>query len=161
MRKEKIIINNTDFEFFFDERLNMWRIIENSSIIEGYTIDIEIDLKNQEESFEIVQISLFVEYLKSNREIICLNVNDAKVVLLGLFQTLYKNTFDQEVLNNIDFNFVGIDYKGYSKTYPGKFKYDFQFYPFYKKDQYRDIGAFLWRAFFRDRLLLGVYSDTQ
>lgn len=161
MKKEKIIVNNSDFEFFFDERLNMWRIIENPNIIEGYTLDIEIDLKNQEESFDITQISSFVEYIKSNQEIIYQNINDAKFVLLSFFQTLYRNTFDKEVLNNIDFNFVGIDYKGHSKTYPEKFRYDFQLYPFYKNDQYKDIGAFLWKAFFRDRFLLGVYADTQ
>lgn len=161
MKKESIKVTNREFEFFLDERLNMWRIIENPNIIDGYTVDIEIDLKNQEESFDITQISPFIDYVMINKELIYRNVNDAKVVLLGLFQTLYKNTFDQEILDNIDFNFVGIDYKGYSKTYPEKFKYDFQFFPFYKKDQLKDIGAFLWKAFFRDRLLLGVYSDTQ
>lgn len=89
------------------------------------------------------------------------NISDAKEVLLALFKTIYKNTFDDEILENIDFNFVGIDFKGFSQNYQDKFNYDFQFFPFYKKDQYKDIGAFLWKAFFRDRLLLGVYSDTQ
>lgn len=161
MRKEIVTVNNVEFEFFFDERLNMWRTIENSNIIDGYHIDIEIDLKNQKESFYITEIISFMEYLKSNAEIVNRNVNDSKIVLRSLFQTLYKNIFSQEVLDNIDFNFVGIDYKGYSENYPEKFEYDLQFFPFYKKDQYRDIGAFLWKAFFRDKLLLGVYSDTQ
>lgn len=161
MKKEKITINTNDFEFFFDDRLNMWRILENENIIRGYTLDIEIDLKNQNDEFELPQISLFLEYLHSNKEIMLENVNRAKVVLLALFQIIYKDTFDKEILDNIDFNFVGIDFKGYSQNHQGKFDYDFQFFPFYKNDPHKDIGTFLWKAFFRDRILLGVYSDIQ
>lgn len=161
MIKEIIAVNSNDFEIFFDERLNMWRIIESKDIITNYTLDIEIDLKNLNGEFEISQIAPFLEYIQSNKEIMYKNISDAKEVLLALFKTIYKNTFDDEILENIDFNFVGIDFKGFSQNYQDKFNYDFQFFPFYKKDQYKDIGAFLWKAFFRDRLLLGVYSDTQ
>ena len=160
MQKENFLVNNIEFEFFFDERLNMWRIIENENIISGYKLDIEVDLKNLDEKFEIFQISSFLEYIQLNNEAITKNINNAKIVLQSLFQTVYNDTFENEILDNIDFNFVGIDYKGYSQNYQSKFDYDFQFFPFYKNDKYKDIGSFLWKAFFRDRVLLGVYSDT-
>ncbi|HRG53183.1 MAG TPA: hypothetical protein PLL00_10135 [Bacteroidia bacterium] len=160
--KKRITVNSIDFEFFFDERLNMWRILENKNVLDGFTLDIEIDLKNfKQKDFEMAQIQSFLEYLHKNKSIIDRNLEDAKKVLLSFFQKLYANVFDKDVLENIDFNFVGIDFKGYSGNYNNMFEYDFQFFPYYIKDTDKDIGTFLWKAMFRNGLLLGVYSDTQ
>ena len=103
--KKRITVNSIDFEFFFDERLNMWRILENKNVLDGFTLDIEIDLENfKQKDFEMAQIQSFLEYLHKNKSIIDRNLEDAKKVLLSFFQKLYGNVFDKEVLENIDFN---------------------------------------------------------
>jgi len=63
--------------------------------------------------------------------------------------------------DHIEFKLTGIDYHGSCKVVNMEncFVYDLFFFPFYKKGPLRDIGSFVWRANFRDTLLLGVYCD--
>ena len=161
MKKHKIIIYNIEYEFYFDERLEMWRINENKNIHKGFILDIEIVLKNfNSEINMLIELESFLKYIIDNSKIVEKNINDARKVLLALFITIYEKTYSEEVLNKIEFNFVGIDFKGHCTLYKSKYKFDFQFFPRYNKDPNKDIGSFLWKALFRDQLLLGVYSDT-
>ena len=66
MEKKKIVTNNTEYEFFYDESLNMWRILENPNFIEGYSIDMEIELTNFVGGVDWQKIVGFIELLQNN-----------------------------------------------------------------------------------------------
>jgi hypothetical protein len=161
MEMKIIEVNNVEYEFFFDEDLNMWRITDNPNFIEGFSIDMEIELSNFVGGIEWQKTVKFIELLRTNNPLFIERVNDAKIVLKSLFATINKKTYDVNFLNHIEFYLSGIDFKGTCKiaNLEEKFEYDCFFFPQYATDPYHDIGSFVWRANFRDTLLLGVYCD--
>lgn len=161
MEKKKIVTNNTEYEFFYDENLNMWRILENPNFIEGYSVDMEIELTNFVGGIDWQKTVGFIELLRNNNSLLIERITDAKIVLKSLFATINKKSYDADFLNYIEFNLSGIDFKGNCKivNLEQQFEYDYFFFPQYTKDPYRDIGSFVWRANFRDMILLGVYCD--
>lgn len=161
MEKKRIIANNTEYEFFYDESLNMWRILENSNFIEGYSLDMEIELTNFVGGIDWGKTAGFIELLQSNNSLLIERIADAKKVLKSLFETINKKSYDADFFNYIEFNMSGIDFKGNCNivNLEQQFEYDFFFFPQYTKEPYRDIGSFVWSANFRDMLLLGVYCD--
>jgi hypothetical protein len=156
-----ITVNGIKYEFWFDERLNMWRILENRSLVDYYAIDVEIDLAHSGGIIDWDQIADFIEFITSSRQIVNDNITGAQFVLGSLFKTIYKGAFDDNFFNDVVFNLSGIDYKGLCKNINLKnsFEYDFFFFPQFKKNINEDISTYVWRANFRDTLLLGVYCD--
>jgi len=161
MKKKQIIVNGIEYDFLYDENLNMWRIIENPNFIEGNSIDMEIDLSNFANHLDWQEVGNFIESMKNNNPLYIERIDDAKQVLKALFQSINKKGYDSDFFNYIEFNLSGIDYKGNCKIVNMKyhFEYDYFFFPQYTKEPYRDIGSFVWRANFRDTLLLGVFCD--
>ncbi|WP_428225615.1 hypothetical protein [Flavobacterium sp.] len=161
MEKKKLNIKGIEYEFFYDERINMWRIIESPDFIEGQSIDLEIDLSNFTNPLDWLEVEKFIESMKNNNSLFIERIEDAKEVLKILFKTINKKSYDKNFYEDIEFNLSGIDFKGLCKNINlnDKFEYDYFFFPQYSKDPYRDIGSFVWRANFRDTLLLGVYCD--
>lgn len=156
-----ITVNDISYEFRFDERLNMWRMLENNSLVANCSIDLEIDLAHSGGIIDWGQISDFIEFLRSSREIINDNITGAQFVLGALFKAINKGAYEDDFFNDVVFGLSGIDYKGLSKNINLKnsFEYDLFFFPQYTKNIYEDIGSYVWRANFRDALLLGVYCD--
>lgn len=161
MEKKNITVNNTEFSFFYDENLNMWRIIESPNFIEGYSIDMEIDMENLTNPMNWKELERFIESMNNNNSLYKERVFDAQQVLKSLYKSINKNVYGNDFFDHIEFNLSGIDYKGNCKivNLEDRFIYDYFFFPQYTKDPYRDIGSFVWRANFRDTLLLGVYCD--
>jgi hypothetical protein len=161
MEKKKLNIKGSEYDFFYDERINMWRVIENSNFIEGQAIDLEIDLTNFTNQLDWKEVESFIESMRNNNLLCSESVEDAKEVLKSLFKSINKRVYDKDFFEYIEFNLSGIDFKGRCKNVNlgDKFEYDYFFFPQYTKEPYRDIGSFVWRANFRDTLLLGVYCD--
>ncbi|CAM3139365.1 hypothetical protein [Flavobacterium frigoris] len=161
MEIKKLTIKECEYSFIYDENQNMWRALENSNLIDGQTIDMEIDLANFNDSFDWQDVEKFIESLKNNNLLYLKRIEDAKAVLKTLFKVINKNGYDKEFFDYLDFNLSGIDFKGYCSNVnlKDKFEYDYFFFPQYSKDPYRDIGSFVWRSNFRDALLLGVSCD--
>jgi hypothetical protein len=161
MEKKVIVVNDIRYEFFFDENLNMWRIIENPNLINNLEIDLEIDLENLNGIIDWSHVIKFIEFILNNKSKLIERIEDAKNVLLALFKSINKDIYDDDFFNQIEFNLSGIDYKASCKivNMEDRFEYDYFFFPQNTKDPYRDIGSFVWRANFRDTLLLGVYCD--
>jgi hypothetical protein len=159
--KKEIIVNKNSFEFFFDENVNMWRLIENPNLIHNISIDIEIDLVNVGSEINWSDVQKFIEFLHENSIFMDECLNDSSSLLHSLFSSIYKKTYDNDFLKNITFTLSGIDFKGYSKNInlSNRFEYDYFFFPIDSKNPSNDIGSFVWRANFRDKLLLGVYCD--
>jgi len=159
--KKEIILNGIPYVFYFSEELNLWRVIESDKIISSHTIDLEIDLNNLKKNIDWNEIDSFISFLKSHNEKIIENIKDAEEVLLNLFKIIYKKSFTKEIKSNISFRLSGIDYKSYCRiiNMEKDFEYDFFFFPYNSKNEYQDIGSFVWRANFRNLLLLGVYCD--
>lgn len=161
MINKNISINGLDFDFIFYEHLNMWRIIESPNFITGYKIDIEIDLKYFTNGLDWDEITRFIQLLKDKMSLFTEGISESKRVLKCFFKSIYNNAYDNEFFHLIDFNLTGIDFRGNCtiKNLEQSFDFHFFFFPKYLKDPYKDIGAFTWRAIFRDTLLLGVYCD--
>lgn len=161
MERKKLNIKGIEYDFFYDEHNNMWRVIDNPNIIDGQSIDLEIDLVNFENQIDWEEVSKFIESVKNNNPLYSERIKDAKKVLNTLFNTINKEVYKDDFFEHIEFKLSGIDFKGYSKNINlrVKFEFDYFFFPQYLKDPYRDIGSFVWRANFRDTLLLGVYCD--
>lgn len=161
MENKKLNIQGVEYNFFYDEHLNMWRVIESPNFFDGQSIDMEIDLANINNSFDWQEVEKFIVSIKNNNSLCLERIEDAKAVLKTLFKTINKNGYDKDFFDYIEFNLSGIDFKGYCKNVNlgDKFEYDYFFFPQYSKDPYKDIGSFVWRANFRDALLLGVYCD--
>jgi hypothetical protein len=159
--KKAIIVNGNNFEFGYDENLRIWRILESPHIIDGLTIDVEIDMANVGDGMDWSQVVKFLDFLQNNKAKIVERIEDAKRVLVMLFRTINKDVYDHEFMRHLKFNVAGIDYKGLCKlaNMENYFEYDYFFFPQYELDRYRDIGSFIWRATFRDTLLLGVSCD--
>ena len=159
--KKSIIINGLNFEYFFDERVNSWRMIDSPDLIRGHTIDVEINLANFNEGLNWGDLEKFIKFILDNQSKHFQSIEDAKYVLHSFFKVVNKNSYDPDFFKAIDFNLSGIDYKGHSKniTLADSIEFDYFFFPVYTKDIYRDIGSFVWRANFRDNILLGVYCD--
>lgn len=159
MERRSIVRNGKSFEFFFDDHLNMWRLIESQFLINGYNIDLEIDLKKINHQLSWKEIEDFIDYLSLNKKVFE-NIADAEK-LLNVYFSIINKTYDVDFLKNVVFILSGIDYKGYCSNVNllDKFEYDLLFFPQYSKDPLRDIGSFVWRASFRDTLLLGVSCD--
>lgn len=159
MKKITIFKNDNSFEFFFDENLNMWRLIENQNLIPGYFIDLEIDLKFFSNNLSWNEVEEFFDFLffKMNSHN---NIKDSQQLLFSQFCIINKS-YDEALLKNIVFNISGINFKGYSKNVNllDKFEYDLFFYPQNIENPYQDIGSYVWKANFRENLLLGVYCD--
>jgi hypothetical protein len=161
MENKKLNIQGVEYDFFYDEHLNMWRVIENPNFFDGQFIDMEIDLANINNSFDWQEVEKFIVSIKNNNSFCLERMEDAKEVLKSLFKSINKGVYDKGFFEHIEFNLSGIDFKGYCKNVNlgDKFEYDYFFFPRYSKDPYKDIGSFVWRANFRDTLLLGVYCD--
>lgn len=159
--KKEILIDENNVEFFYDEDLNMWRLIETPHILEDTLIDFEIDLIHFENDVIWKDVENFIKIIKRDMNKNFKNIDDAKSILLILFQKIYANTFSSEILQNIDFTVSGIDYKGFCKNInlQDKYEYDYFFFPYCINDESRDVGTFVWRASFRDKLLFGVFCD--
>ncbi len=144
--KKIVIINTRNFEFFFDERLNMWRLIENSLIIENEVVDLEINLSILDSDLDWTDIENFLKSFRLDKHIVSKNINDAKSVLKHLFSIINKDAFSNDFLDEIDFKLVGIDYKGKSNNVnlKNEFVYDFFFFPYNIKNNYADVGSFVW-----------------
>jgi hypothetical protein len=161
MEKKKLNIKGIEYDFFYDESLKMWRVIESPNFIDGESIDMEIDLKNFDNILEWEDVEKFIKSIKNNNSIYIERIEDAKKVLKTLFKSINKDGYDNDFYEHVEFNLSGIDFKGFCKNVNliDKFEYDYFFFPSYSKDPYRDIGSFVWRANFRDTLLLGVFCD--
>ena len=159
MERKNIIRDSKSFEFFLDENLNMWRLLESPFLITDRSIDLEIDLRNIKGDLSWKEIEDFIDYLSLSKKVTD-NITDAQRLLHTYFSVINK-TYDIDFLKDIVFNLSGIDYKGYCNNVnlSDKFEYDLFFFPQYAKDIHRDVGSFVWRANFRDTLLLGVYCD--
>lgn len=160
MEKKQIKVGDFEYDFSYDKSLNMWRVIESSDVIEGHSIDIEIDLGNFTTPMDWTKVEKFIELVRNNNKLYIERISDAKQVLKTLFQSINKN-YSQEFIEQIEFILSGIDFKGNCKivNLEDRFIYDYFFFPVYTKEPYRDIGSFVWRANFRDSLLLGVYCN--
>jgi hypothetical protein len=161
MEKKVLEANGYKFEFLLDEQSNIWRTIQTPYLIEGQSIDLEIDLANFTNALNWEEIVKFIVSIKSNNKLRAERIGDAKEVLKTLFKSINRNVYDEDFFNHLDFNLTGIDFRGRCKNVnlSHQFEYDYFFFPHYTKDPYRDIGAFVWRANFREALLLGVYCD--
>lgn len=161
MKKKKIIANNFEFEFFFDENLEMWRIIETPNIILNNNIDIEIDLSKIGKNIDWEVVIKFIEFIKTNNILFNERIEDAQTLLKSFFTIVNKNIYSETFLEDIEFRISGIDFLGFSNqiNLKNNFVFDLFFFPIYRKDEYQDIGVFTWRANFRDLLLLGVFCD--
>ena len=161
MEKKKLNVKGIEYHFFYDDEISMWRIIEETGLIDGHSIDLEIDLSNFTNPLDWQEVEKFIESMKNNNSLFIERIEDAKEVLKILFKTINKKSYDKNFYEDIEFNLSGIDFKGLCKNINlnDKFEYDYFFFPQYSKDPYRDIGSFVWRANFRDTLLLGVYCD--
>ncbi|MFQ3577073.1 MAG: hypothetical protein SNJ77_11625 [Cytophagales bacterium] len=161
MEKKKLNIKSIEYDFFYDESNNMWRVIESPNLIVGQYIDLEIDLANFPTQLNWHEVERFIESLKNNHSLYSERIEDAKEVLKSLYKSINKGVNEKEFFEHVEFNLSGIDFKGRCKNVNlnDKFEYDYFFFPQYSKDPYRDIGSFVWRANFRDTLLLGVYCD--
>ena len=161
MEKKKLNIKGIEYDFFYDENLNMWRVVEDSNFIEGQYIDLEIDLTNFNNQLDWQDVEEFIGTMKSNNPLYIERIEDAKTVLKSLFKTVNKGLYDENFHEYIEFNLSGIDFKGRCENVNlnNKFEYDYFFFPQYSKEPYKDIGSFVWRANFRDTLLLGVFCD--
>ena len=139
----------------------MWRVIESPDFIDGQSIDLEIDLSNFANTLDWQEVEKFIGSIKNNNSLYIESIEDAKAVLKTLFKTINKKGYDKDFYEHIEFNLSGIDFKGLWKNINlnDKFEYDYFFFPQYSKDPYQDIGSYVWRANFRDTLLLGVYCD--
>lgn len=159
--KKELFINDITYDFFFDEGNNMWRLIDNKNLIDGNSVDLEIDLGNLAEGIKWDEIEKFIKFISSDKAKVFQNIRDARTVLQSFYRVINKDVYDHRFFDNIHFNITGIDYKGHPKNVNliNSFEYDYFFFPQYTKDIYRDIGSFVWRVNFRDNLLLGVYCD--
>jgi hypothetical protein len=156
--KKEIIIQGINYEFWFDEELNMWRIRGNNSLIDSHTIDLEIDLANLGGTIDWIEIADFISSILGNRSAVNENIKNAQLVLWSYYKTIHKKAFDEEFFQDVAFDLTGIDYKG-KKANTDSFMYDYFFFPQYLKDIYRDIGSVPYRANFRGQLFLGIYCD--
>lgn len=158
---KELIVKNVAFKFEFIEDINLWRISENSNLIEGSVIDLEIDLGNHNNSLDWSKVEDFIKYIMTHNDVYKDRIIRSKEVLKSLFSSIYIDTYNLNFLDNIDFNLVSINYKGNCDNVNLKDEYifDFQFYPASVSDSYKDLGAFVWEANFRNIQLLGVYCD--
>lgn len=139
----------------------MWRVIESDRLLGDTPIDLEIDLKHFKSELQWNDVEEFLLFLSNNYERLLGLTEDAKIVLLALFQRIYRDTYSKEELGNVHFNLTGIDFKGHCQNInlADEFDFDLFFFPYFTDDVHRDIGSFVWRANFRNGLLLGVYCD--
>lgn len=160
MEKKQIRVKEVEYEFFYDENLNMWRIIESPYLIENHSIDVEIDLGNFKSALDWQDVVKFIGSIKNNHALYVERLNDSKQVLKSLFHSINKN-YDDDFMSHVEFNLSGIDFKGNCEivNLEDRFLFDYFFFPQYTKDPSKDIGSFVWRANFRDTLLLGVYCE--
>ena len=91
MEKKQIKVKNIEYDFFYDENLNMWRIIESPNFIEGHYIDMEIDLGNFTSGLDWLEVEKFIETMKNNNSLYVDRINDSKQVLKALFHSINKN----------------------------------------------------------------------
>lgn len=106
MEKKIITVKEREFEFFFDENSNMWRIIETPHIIQNHSIDIEVDLKNLDGEMDWNLTELFIGFIKDNILVISEGIGDAKRVLLSLFESIYKKTYEKDFLRISILNYL-------------------------------------------------------
>lgn len=161
MEKKKLNITGNQYDFFYDEHITMWRVVESPNFIEGQVIDFEIDLLNFTNQLDWNEVESFIELLRKNNSLYRGRIEEAKEVLKSLYRVINIGSHDKDLVEHVEFNLSGIDFKGRCKNInlSDEFEYDYFFFPQYSKDPYRDIGSFVWRANFRDNLLLGVYCD--
>lgn len=139
MEKKKLSIKGDEYDFFYDDRNNMWRVIENSSIIKGQVIDLEIDLTNFTGQLDWQEVERFIESMKNNNSLHSERIEDAKEVLQSFFKSINKGVYDNIFFEHIKFNLSGIYFKGSCKNVNliDKFEYDYFFFPQYSKDPYQ------------------------
>jgi len=159
--KKKLIVNNTNYTFLYTEDANLWVIAESTNLLSGYKIDLEIDLKLLGKDINWNEVSDFIFYLqrrtdKTNKDVI----TKSNIALKGLFNSIYIDSFTEQVKSNIEFKLSGINYKKTISTRLGnKYEYDLFFFPYNAKDKHMDIGTFTWNVKMRGNVLYGVNCD--
>lgn len=153
--KKQVIVKGDTFEFFLFEEFNIWRCLENKNLIQGFELDLEIEVEN----FEWEDIEKFISFLTENLALKMKNIHSSKKVLITYFSEVYKET--QMTFEDIDFKLVSIVYKGYCKNInlSNQFEYDLIFYPERVNNPNEDFGSQNWHSNFRNNIFLGVYCD--
>jgi len=95
MENKTITVNNNEFNFLFDENLNMWRVIESSNLIGGNVIDLEIDLKNVDNILDWNSVIKFIQLLNNCSNILNERVQDASSVLNSLFKSINRKAYEE------------------------------------------------------------------
>ncbi|WP_143708756.1 hypothetical protein [[Flexibacter] sp. ATCC 35208] len=144
---------------YLKKRVNMWRSLENRSLVDKYPINIEIKVTGPAADVDWNDVVKFIDLLTNNRLRVNANIKDAQTVLGACFSAVYKEGYDSEFLKDIIFTPTGIDYKGRHPYVPNTFLYDYFFFPQYAKDIYEDVGAVAYRAHFKDHWFLGIYCE--
>ena len=93
MMIKKLVVNNNEFEFFFDEELNMWRLIDTMSIIYNEKIDLEINLGNIEGNIDWNEINEFIVFFLDKQSLVNHRIREAKNVLVSLFKEIFKGAY--------------------------------------------------------------------
>lgn len=159
--KKELIVNSINYTFLFIEDINIWVLSESTNLVSGYNIDLEIDLNLLGKDINWSEISDFIFYLqrrssRTNKDII----TKSNIALKGLFNSIYINSFTEQVKPHIEFELSGINYKKTISTGLGdQYEYDLFFFPYDAKDKHRDIGTFVWNVKMRSNVLYGVNCD--
>ena len=153
--KKEIIIGQNKFDFFLFEEFKIWRCLENVNLIQGFELDLEIEI----EKFEWEDIEKFISFLQENSALKMKNIRSSKKVLKTYFSEVFKET--QLTFEDIDFKLRGVIYKGFYKNVnlSNQFEYNFIFYPERINNTTEDYGSHNWHSNFRNNTFLGVYCD--
>jgi hypothetical protein len=157
--KKNIVFRGKNYDFFWDDNTQIWRLINCENVLSGYVLDVEIELSNFSESVDWRDVEKLFSFFNQNSVLVNQRIMEAQGLLKHFFEIVYKDSIDAQTLFNIDFSLSGIDFKGRCKIDKDKYLFDMFFFPKNSVDIHEDIGAFAWRVHFRDALLLGVYCD--
>ena len=108
--KKEIIIGQNKFDFFLFEEFKIWRCLENVNLIQGFELDLEIEI----EKFEWEDIEKFISFLQENSALKMKNIRSSKKVLKTYFSEVFKET--QLTFEDIDFKLRSVIYKGFYKN---------------------------------------------
>lgn len=156
---QELVVKGNSYVFVFEERVNMWRSLDNEWLIDQYSITIEIKVTDLATGVNWDDVGEFLDQLAGNRQRINENIRDAQTVLGTYFNIVNKEYYNSDFLNEIIFTPTAINYKGRHPYEQSSFLYDYFFFPHYAKNIYEDIGAIPYMAYFKDFMFLGIYCD--
>jgi hypothetical protein len=75
--KKNIVFRGKNYDFFWDDNTQIWRLINCENVLSGYVLDVEIELSNFSESVDWRDVEKLFSFFNQNSVLVNQRIMEA------------------------------------------------------------------------------------